>query len=149
MANYIFSMSFFFFFQRYSPSLPMEEDDASHQSETIDQDQQSRHPQKISSVLGKAQAKKRLMAFSISKQAAAAQIAAKKQAQASVPMSGMSISSKDRKENGETNVSKSTSMDESNQFAESTNGSGIFDDKHSKKKSKRGKNTYSIFKLIN
>lgn len=68
-------------FLRYSPSLPMEEEE--QQQETIDKVESTR-PKPVQSVLGKAQAKKRLLAFSIAKQSS--QIAAKKITATSNPL---------------------------------------------------------------
>lgn len=101
----------------------MDEDEANHQSSGVDDNVGNRSASK-SSVLGKAQAKKRLMAFSISKQAAAAQIAAKKQAQ---------TTGRDKKENGEP--SGKPASDEPTVLS----SENVFDDKHSKKKQKKSK----------
>ena len=115
----------------------MEEDETNQQTENCEPSIQIR-PAKVSSVLGKAQAKKRLMAFSISKQAA--QIAAKKQAQ---------TGAKERKDNDaemKTNVTEDGRP--LSEIAEAGPNVGIFDDKHSKKKSaKKSKN--SDFRLKN
>lgn len=100
----------------------MDEDEANHQSSGVDDSAGNRSISK-SSVLGKAQAKKRLMAFSISKQAAAAQIAAKKQAQ---------TTGRDKKENGDPSGKPS---DE----ATTISNENVFDDKHSKKRPKKSK----------
>lgn len=101
----------------------MDEDEANHQSSGVDESVANRSASK-SSVLGKAQAKKRLMAFSISKQAAAAQIAAKKQAQ---------TSGRDKKENGDPPGKMG-----SDEVTVPSN-ENVFDDKHSRKRQKKSK----------
>lgn len=113
---------FYFSSKRYSPSLPMDEDESNNQTVDAESGSQNRASMKPSSVLGIAQAKKRLMAFSISKQAAAA----KKQAQ---EMAASVTTTKNKKENGEVG------QDEGNHNPESN----VFDDKHSKKKVKKSK----------
>lgn len=121
----------------------MEEDETNHQTENNEHFVQNR-PAKVSSVLGKAQAKKRLMAFSISKQAAAAQIAAKKQAQAS--NSSQAGAGKEKKDSYDTELHSAT--DETNVVASESNefSGGIFDDKQSKKKiSKKGERLHLLF----
>lgn len=144
---------------RYSPSLPMEEDEANHQAESggtasggsgsgtvataagsNDHQSVQNRPVKTSSVLGKAQAKKRLMAFSISKLAAAAQIAAKKQAHS-------------KKENGDSsdaklNASEETTITTTAAAGVTDNvefGGNIFDDKHATKKKSTKKGESACF----
>lgn len=115
----------------------MDEDDANNQSENAEATLQIRPPQKISSVLGKAQAKKRLMAFSFSKQAAAAHIAAKKQAQELASASSASSAvgkNANKKENGDVNADESSTLN-----SENADARNVFDDKHPKKKLKRSK----------
>ena len=100
----------------------MDEDESNNQSADAEAGAQSRTSSKPSSVLGIAQAKKRLMAFSISKQAAAA----KKQAQ---EMAASAPPTKNKKENGEIGLDAGNHNSEGN----------VFDDKHSKKKLKKSK----------
>lgn len=118
----------------------MDEDDANNQSESAESALQIRPPQKTSSVLGKAQAKKRLMAFSISKQAAAAHIAAKKQAQelasssTSTSLNSVTGKSVNKKENGDVSVEETNNLS-----IENADVRNVFEDKHQKKKLKKCK----------
>lgn len=106
----------------------MEEDETNNQPEIAELSQS--RPAKVSSVLGKAQAKKRLMAFSISKQAAAAQMAAKKQAQ---------TGTKERRDNDDVDIKGNTTEDgrSISEIGEPGAVGGVFDEKHSKKKNNK------------
>lgn len=117
---------------RYSPSVPMDEDEANQQSGNADENAANRSTSSKSSVLGKAQAKKRLMAFSISKQAAAAaaQLAAKKQA--------TQTGGRDKKENGGEPATGKAGSDEANETT-------VFDEKHAKKRQKKSKRSMAVF----
>ena len=100
----------------------MDEDESNNQVMDAESGSQNRASSKPSSVLGIAQAKKRLMAFSISKQAAAA----KKQAQ---EMAASAPTTKNRKENGEVGQDAGNHNPDTN----------VFEDKHSRKKMKKSK----------
>ena len=109
----------------------MDEEEPNNQTADAETSSQNRSLLKPSSVLGKAQAKKRLMAFSFSKQAAAA----KKQAQ---EMAASTTSTKSRKENGEFGQEIGVYNSESN----------VFDDKHSKKKQRKGELIFELNDFI-